>query len=268
MSDDPADEPRSTAVKQLKALGLSTYAARTFVALVSLGEGTAQDVSEVADVPRTRVYDATDELRDHGLVDVKQSSPQRYWAISTETAGRHFEQEYDHRVTVLTDALDQLAGANRSTEQQGVWTVTGRDTVTKRVVDFISAADDEVVYMTVGELLTDEVADSLSTVSDRGVTVRLPEMSQVVETRLEEDVPAAQLFESVWDWSETPAGRLLMVDQNKTLVSVLVDGNGEHPPEPRDETAIWGAGQTNSLVVVLKALFTWQLNGHRDSREE
>lgn len=265
MSGDPSDQARSTAVTQLKALGLSTYAARTFVALVSLGEGTAQDVSEVADVPRTRVYDAADELHNRGLVDVKQSSPKRYWAISTETAGRHFEQEYDHRVTVLTDALDQLASVNRSTEQQGVWTVTGRDTVTERVVDFISSADDEVVYMTAEELLTDEITECLSTVSDRGVSIRLAEMSQSVESRLKGNVPDAQLFESAWDWSDTPAGRLLMVDQEKTLVSVLVDGNGEHPPEPRDETAIWGAGQTNGLVVVLKALFTWQLDDDREA---
>jgi sugar-specific transcriptional regulator TrmB len=265
MSGDPSDPARSTAVKQLKALGLSTYAARTFVALVSLGEGTAQDVSDIADVPRTRVYDAADELYDRGLVDVKQSNPQRYWAISTETAGRHFEQEYDHRVTVLKDALDELASATRSTEQQGVWTVTGRDTVTERVVEFISSANEEVVFMTTEELLTDELVDCLSTASDRGVSIRLAEMAQSVEARLERDVPDAQLFESAWDWSDTPAGRLLMVDREKTLVSVLVDGNGEHPPEPRDETAIWGTGQTNSLVVVLKALFTWQLDNDRES---
>ena len=119
--------------------------------------------------------------------------------------------------------------------------------------------------MTVGELLTDEVAECLSTANDRGASIRLAEMEQPVETRLEQNVPDAQLFESVWDWSDTPAGRLLMVDRDKTLVSVLVDGNGEHPPESRDETAIWGAGQTNSLVVVLKALFTWQLDNNRDS---
>ncbi len=48
----------------------------------------------------------------------------------------------------------------------------------------------------------------------------------------------------------------------------FVDGDGEHPPEPRDETAIWGAGSTNSLVVVLRALFTWQLDDNRDSPNE
>mgnify|MGYP000073687019 CR=1 FL=1 len=266
MQSDPSDAPdqaRSTAVRQLKALGLSTYAARTFVALVSLGEGTAEDVSEIADVPRTRVYDAAGELRDRGLVDVKRSSPKRFWPISSETAGRHFHQEYDHRVTTLIDALDSLGVPERSSEQRGVWTVTGRDTVSERVVDFVSTADDEVAYMTAEDLLAEEIGEALSAASDRGASIRLAEMSDASERRLETRVPDAQVFESLWDWSDSPAGRLLMVDREKTLVSVLVDGEEGHPSAPRDETAIWGAGPTNSLVVVLKALFTWQLDGDR-----
>lgn len=125
--------------------------------------------------------------------------------------------------------------------------MTGRDAVTERVVDFVSTADDEVVYMTVGTVLTDEIVASLSDASDRRASIRLAEMSQSPEDRLERAVPDAELFESLWDWADTPAGRLLMVDREKTLVSVLVDGDGEHPPEPLDETAIWGAGQSNSL---------------------
>ncbi|GAB7019785.1 helix-turn-helix domain-containing protein [Halostagnicola bangensis] len=70
MSHDTSDEPRTLATKQLKAFGLSTYAARTFVALVGLGGGTTQNVSDASEVPRTRVYDAADELHDRGLIDV------------------------------------------------------------------------------------------------------------------------------------------------------------------------------------------------------
>jgi hypothetical protein len=33
-----------------------------------------------------------------------------------------------------------------------------------------------------------------------------------VETA-DEEVPEAELFESPWDWSDTPAGRLLVVDK-------------------------------------------------------
>ena len=131
-------------------------------------------------------------------------------------------------------------------------------------MDFVSTADDEVVYMTVEELLTEEIAASLSTASDHGVSIRLAEMSQSAEATLRDELPGAQPFESLWDWGDTPAGRLLMVDQEKTLVSVLVPGEGDSPPAPRDETAIWGTGPTNSLVVVLRALFTWQLDGDRE----
>ena len=46
----------------------------------------------------------------------------------------------------------------------------------------------------------------------------------------------------------------------KTLVSALVNGADASPSDPRSETAIWGEGDTNSLVVVLKAIFTWRLN--------
>jgi sugar-specific transcriptional regulator TrmB len=263
MCPETSDQPRSTAIEQLKAFGLSTYAAQTFVALVSLGEGTAQDVSDVSDVPRTRVYDAADELRDRGLVDIQHSTPKRFAPISAETTGRRFHRDFAHRVDVLTDALDNLEPISRSAEQRGVWTVTGQEAVTDRVVDFIDDATDEIVYMTVEELLVDHCVDALRAAADRGVTIRLAGLSSDVQAEIRGEIPEAEAFESIWEWSDMPAGRILMVDQNKTLASVIATGTGEDPPKPRDETAIWGTGETNSLVMVLKTLFTWQLDGNR-----
>ncbi|WP_241991874.1 helix-turn-helix domain-containing protein, partial [Halorubrum sp. SS7] len=79
----------------------------TFIALSALESGTARDVSRVSAVPRTRVYDAIDELRDRGLVDVLQSSPKRFRAISAETTSRTLEHELRHRVDVLRTALSE-----------------------------------------------------------------------------------------------------------------------------------------------------------------
>jgi sugar-specific transcriptional regulator TrmB len=144
MTTDLSDDPRSAAIEQLEQFGLSAYAARTFVALMSLGTGTAKDVSGISDVPRTRVYDATDELQELGLVDVQQSSPKEFWAISTDTAARKFEREMDHRLSTLTTALDELEPARRSEKQRGVWTVEGQATITDRVVEFVEGAEDEL----------------------------------------------------------------------------------------------------------------------------
>jgi len=90
-------------------------------------------------------------------------------------------------------------------------------------------------------------------------------LSESVETTIRGEISEAEVFESMWVWSETPAGRLLMVDQEKTLVSVLTS-DVDRQSDPRDEPAIWGSGPTNGLVVVLKAMFTWQLQGTRDAR--
>jgi sugar-specific transcriptional regulator TrmB len=264
MTSDSTEQARSVAVDQLKRLGLSTYAARTFVALTSLNAGTAQEVSDVADVPRTRVYDAVEELRERGLVDVQQSTPKRFWAISAETAGRHFEEEYTQRVRSLRDALETLSSETQPTEQRGVWTVSGSEAIADRIVELVGAAEEEVVYMTVEGLLTDEIAESLRRASDRGVSIRLAEMANSTERRLDEVVPDARVFESLWDWSDTPAGRLVMVDRDKTLVGVFVSGDQATPHRSREETAIWGSGEANGLVVVLKTMFTWELEDTRD----
>ncbi|MBB6645019.1 hypothetical protein H5V44_01665 [Halobellus sp. MBLA0160] len=37
-------------------------------------------------------------------------------------------------------------------------------------------------------------------------------MSPAVQERIREEVPGANLFESLWVWSDTPAGRLAMID--------------------------------------------------------
>ncbi|MDS0296137.1 TrmB family transcriptional regulator [Halogeometricum luteum] len=259
MPTDSPTAPDAVAVEQLEAIGLSSYAARTFVALASLGRGTARDVSDVSDVPRTRVYDAVKELRERGLVDVRQSSPKQFWVVSSETTRRRLEREYTRRLDRLINALNDVEPASATAEQRGVWTVTGRETIADRVTELVETATDEIAIMTVEELLTEEIVARLRAAADRGVTVRVAGLSESVQGDIQDAVPDAELFESLWVWSETPAGRLLMVDGKKTLVSVLVRGNGDHPPEPRDETAIWGAGETNSLVVVLRAMFTWQL---------
>jgi len=263
MSFNDSDDPRSTAVEQLEAFGLSAYAARTFVALTGLGEGTAKDVSALAEVPRTRVYDATAELREHGLVDVQQSSPKRFTAVSAETTGRRFRREYARRADLLAEALDEIEPVTPNTEQRGVWTVTGREMVSDRVVEFVDGASEEVVLVTLEALLTDDVVDALRTAADRGVAVRVSGMDFSAGDEEGGRLPDGCGFESPRAWGGVPAGRLLMVDRRRTLASVLVDGNGGHPPSARDETAIWGAGETNSLVVVLKAMFSW-LNGDLD----
>ncbi|MFB6302104.1 MAG: TrmB family transcriptional regulator [Haloferacaceae archaeon] len=251
MCSDTVDDSRTAAIERLQQLGLSAYAARTFAALVVLGQGTARDVSRDSEVPRTRVYDAVDELQEWDLVDVREGSPQEFWPVSVETAGGTFEREWRQQTAHLVEALDDLDPVEHRTEQRGVWTVEGREAVTGRVRSFLEAADDEVVYATVDDLLDESVVAALREAADRDVTVAVGG-SPEVQARLRAEAPSVGTVPPPWAEADVPAGRVALVDGTTTLVSVRDDPDAG--PDA-GETAIWGVGAANSLVVVLKALF-------------
>ncbi|WP_313694332.1 hypothetical protein [Halorarum halobium] len=117
--------------------------------------------------------------------------------------------------------------------------------------------------MTVTELLTEDVIEALASASARGVPIKVGEMSDSVENEIGEELLDAELFDSLWEWSDTPAGRLLMIDTRKTLASVLAESDSGPSAEAVEETAIWRSGTKNSLVTVLRAVFTWKLDGTR-----
>ena len=100
----------AAAIAALGELGLSTYAARTFVGLQKLGVATASEVADVTDVPRSQVYGATEELESVGLVDTHQSSPRRYRAVDVETARDLLYQRLQSRADDALDHLEAVQG--------------------------------------------------------------------------------------------------------------------------------------------------------------
>jgi sugar-specific transcriptional regulator TrmB len=256
MAGSSPERLEAECVRLLKEFGLSEYEAYVFVYLTRLGEGTAKDVADMNHVPRTRVYDAVDTLHEVGLVDVQYTTPRKFTPVSRETAVRKLRLDQENTITELSELLSELEPADRRSEEFGVWTVTGREAVASRVLEFVDDAEDELVYMTVDGLLTDEHLVRLAAAAERGVTVRLAGISEEVEYRIQDRIPSATIFETLWEWSEAGAGSLLITDERTALVSVLLDGSSTRD---LDETAIWGTGRRNSLVLVLRTIFTWRL---------
>ncbi|EMA41962.1 TrmB family transcriptional regulator [Halococcus hamelinensis 100A6] len=122
------------------------------------------------------------------------------------------------------------------------------------MLEFIDETEDELVYMTVDELLTDTHLDHLERAAERGVDIHLAGISEAVQERIRERIPGLTVFETLWDWEKVSAGSVLLTDEQTALVSVLLPESGTS--NGTEETAIWGSGEHNSLVVVLRAIFT------------
>jgi HTH-type transcriptional regulator, sugar sensing transcriptional regulator len=94
-------------IEQLTRLGLTSYEAKAYVALMRRGSSTAAQVSRLAGVPRQRIYDVLASLVERGLASSKPGRVVKYSATSPEVALERLVS--DHRQQL--EELEQSASA-------------------------------------------------------------------------------------------------------------------------------------------------------------
>lgn len=74
---------------KIQDLGLNSYEAKIWTALLSRGISSAGELSDIANVPRSRSYDVLESLEKKGFVVMKLGKPIKYIAVSpTEVISR------------------------------------------------------------------------------------------------------------------------------------------------------------------------------------
>ena len=250
------------AIAALEELGLTEYEARCFVALTQLPHGTAKDVGQVADIPRSRVYETMDRLREKGLVEVHDAEPRMYQSVSIDTAIRILRREYESYFDTAERTLHELEPTYKEA-QQGVWAINTHEQVTGRVADLVTDASDEIVFLVLDEDLLDETTlEALVAGSDDGADVHVGTVADSVRERLEGAAIDATVFTTdLIEWftamSDSPRlGRFLMVDRGPVLVSALHE---EELPGVPNETAVWSDGVDHGFATFAERVFTYEL---------
>jgi len=253
-------------VESLQQLGLKEYEARCFVALSRVDTATAKRLSNITEVPRTRVYDAVRALESWGLVEIQHSSPQQYSAVPLEVAIGILRGRYKNRIDRVYDvleAIDPIGEAGESRVQE-VWSISGRDATETRAEQLVREATDEVVLVVGhGSVLTEGLVGTLSAV-DEGVELIVGAITPSLRDAIEETVPEATTFVSGLEWlrgtdaDDATVGRLLLVDRSALLVSSVTSESGT-------EKAVFGTGFGNGLIVVARRLMSQGLVPTDDS---
>ncbi|MFC4408156.1 TrmB family transcriptional regulator [Haloarchaeobius iranensis] len=245
----------SAAVDALERLGLTSYEARVFVALQKLGSGTAREIAQVSEVPRSQVYTTAESLEERGLIEEQRATPIEFRTVGP---GEAREKLAERRRDDERRAFEYLAAVEHSLQDQSdasadIWTLRGRDSVTRRVTHLLDEADDRVVFGTASvELFPTAVRDALAGVATDGVRV-------VVVSRDPDVLALAESLPNVDCWpldgsyvDDVEGGRLLAVDGETILLSVLGAGIEQFD----EEHALWSSG-TQFATVLLQLLDGW-----------
>ena len=251
------------AIQGLQQLGLQEYEARCFVGLSRLSSGTAKQISEITEVPRTRVYDAIRVLETKGLVEVHHSSPKQFWAVPLEEAMETLRDQYEFRVNRVHRALESVETVDTDEDSpvQEVWSISGAEPIEHRTVDLIAGASDEVVLVLGDrELLSGGLVAALNDVDDE-TELLVGTVSESLRTELKEAVDATATLTSELAWligdDSATFGHLLLVDRSALLISSVLEDDGLH--------AVYGSGEGNGMVLMARRFVTERLFPSVDS---
>ncbi|ELY93398.1 TrmB family transcriptional regulator [Natrialba hulunbeirensis JCM 10989] len=234
----------SAAIDAFERLGLTSYEAKVFIALQQLGSGTARDVARTTDVPRSQVYSVAESLEKRGLLAVQQASPIRYRPVSIDEAQTTLRNRFEREQERAFDYVEQVKRDSVEEEtQEDIWTIRGRERVDDRVVDLVSNAEDRVLFGTrLPDLVTPALGEALENRAAAGVAVTVVSRDDGVRDRLGSlegvtaDLPPTNRED------DERSGRILIVDDDGILLSVVDDSGGE--------TAIWSSGSLFASVLI------------------
>lgn len=223
-------------VMYLKEIGLSEYEAQSYACLLRQGVSTAQEVSDGADVPQPRVYDALDELSQKGFVDVQPGRPKKFGPVEPDTAIDRFKQykqrQYDERLAEIQRLGEQLAETvdteTRSPGQSDVcWTYSDRHRILEKLSELTRSTTSEIRMITTPisfERILNHHAEELARKADAGTSIQAivsedGPISPAVYERAAEIMDIRRV--------ETIEGRIYLYDSTHVLVAFPVsDADG------------------------------------------
>jgi Cd2+/Zn2+-exporting ATPase len=154
--------------EQLMAMGMTEYESKVYLVLLREHPATGYQLSKVAGIPRSMVYEALGRLEGRGAVLKTQGEKATlYSPIAPETLLDRYEQETTERVARLRVGLSSLYTPH---DEGRLWNFSGRREALKYAAELIAGASDELMLV-LTDVDVDELGGMLASAHERGVSL-------------------------------------------------------------------------------------------------
>jgi sugar-specific transcriptional regulator TrmB len=228
-------------LKKIKDFGLNSYEAKIWTALLSRGVSTAGELSDIANVPRSRSYDILESLEKKGFIVMKIGKPIKYIAVDPEEVVDRVKKQVVEEAKQQAKMLETLKDSDilselRMLHKNGVEMVDptditgalkGRTNTYDQMEAMIKGAQESIVLVSTedGVLRKSEALfRSLKKASERGVTIRIA--GPITEKNRAAVADLAGIA-TVRDMKDLKA-RFVIVDNSEVLF-MLLDDETVHP---------------------------------------
>ncbi len=238
------DEMLVNQVRQI--FGLNLYEARIWLALLGKGIATAGELSDIANVPRSRVYDVLESLEKKGFIVMKIGKPITYIAIPPDQVLENVKRKIvddalakakkleEMRDSELMETLREMyeKGTSVIDPSENMASIRGRRNILSYIANLIKNAKKEIIISTTDKGLIRKIEalrDILIDAKNKGVEIKI----------------VAPVTEENKKFVEELKGVVKVINKSSKARFVVVDGSdvimftsGEQT-HPNYEVGVW-----------------------------
>ncbi|MAG38067.1 hypothetical protein CMI45_01620 [Candidatus Pacearchaeota archaeon] len=256
-----------------KIFDLNLYEARVWTALLSRGQSTAGELSNISDVPRSRTYDILESLEKKGFIVMKIGKPIKFVALKPEEVVERVKRNLVVEAQGKSKRLDELKSDEVLSELSGIYTngikfvepsdlsgsLRGRQNMYNHLDMMIRGAEKNITLVTTADGINrklEALMPAFEKAKKRGINIR------IAAPISQDNVKVAKELSKVADVKDSSSsgltGRFAIVDSEQ-LMFMLLDDKTVHP---NYDVGVWLS--TGFLAQSLEQLFesSWKNFGN------
>ncbi|MBI2143542.1 TrmB family transcriptional regulator [Candidatus Woesearchaeota archaeon] len=234
-------------VGQLRDIGLNSYESKLWLALLAKGVASAGELSDMANVPRSRSYDVLESLEKKGFIIMKIGKPIKYIAVQPEHVIDNVRQRLVEDAEMQDKLLTKIEQSPLIEELKQVYksgvkeldpleltgSIKGRKSLYHQLERMIKGAEKSIILVTTTTGILrkkDALKSAFKKAKEKRVRIKIAaNITPEIKAQLEELAGIAELRHT-----DTPA-RFCVVD-GKEVVLMPMDGELANPSS---DVGIW-----------------------------
>lgn len=222
----------------LREFGLTEYEVRAFVTLLKLNVATAEQISEIGNIPLPRVYDTLTELKNKGFVLISKTRPKKFKFVSPENALRNlikikrgnFEENVkflEKNIKEVGKVLSEIEPMEMPKEEPfTIWSTEKRRNIIKNMQELGDKATKEILIFSGDFSWLSEVAPYLRRAVKRGVKIKSIVFDPLDSKEIQKNIRLAEKLGISVKMGYTGLLRGQVIDGKSAYIAVKTSNRG------------------------------------------
>lgn len=127
-------------VESLKDIGLNSYEAKVYVALLKKYPATGYEVAKLADIPQSRAYDTLKALENAKIVTSSTTKPQTFTPIKPKELTKRFRRKIESNLDFLEKKLPDV----KTDYNEPILPISDMSEIRGKLIEIIKGAKEDI----------------------------------------------------------------------------------------------------------------------------